>query len=851
MRHLLASWRRRPGPFLGILVALTVAAVLMTALACLLGTAVDWSVPPVRLAGTGVVVTGHQEVSVTSGTGANASTDRIPLTSYRRVPMALAVRVAHLPGVAEAVADVSFPVALQLPNGRTTQGTAATGPLVGHGWQSAVLTPFVLQRGHLPEGALQVVLGAGVARSFHLRVGSAIRLAGDDLPAFRVVGIAGSPRGNPAQDSALFFSPAEATALYGHPGQADLIGIITDPGERASTVAARIGSSFGTSYTVWSGENRGKAENLDAATNSLNLEQFGSQVGVDLILTTLFVAAAAVALSVAQRRRWFTLLRAVGATSGQIRRMVFFELAMLGLLAGVVGYLPGTWLASRLLPSMAAHQLAPVATPAWSEPWLAAAVSGICVAVAELAGLAAAWRASRISPAAALREAEVERRWPHPVRVTLGLVCLAGGVAMYWAISHLEFSAYQRISLSLELGLVFMAAMALLGPLLVAAAELLMRLPVRALSKVGGRLALTELRANPRRVTAAVVSVAIAVAFVGVVRLVEATQQHVSVVQGRQQLIADAVVTAPGPGLSPDALTTIARTPGVSTAIGVTPTNVFVPDPGNDLTDGELVSPGPLDSVLDLRVVAGTFRHFGPGDIALSRLQAGNGAVGAHVGEHITAYLSDGTPYRATVTAIYFRSFGFGDVIIPSAAAGDGRPSGAPIGDVLVRAAPDVTARALDDDLLPLAGRFPGLEVAPRSVVNAEEASSAAQNSYANNLILGALVLLTGVALVNTLVMAVVDRRDSLRLLRRLGTTHRQLLDMTAWHAILLGFLGLVLGVVVGATPLIVLSDAISGSWVPYLTWPLMLAIAAVVMTVIAVSTLGPTACVLALDRDQ
>jgi putative ABC transport system permease protein len=107
------------------------------------------------------------------------------------------------------------------------------------------------------------------------------------------------------------------------------------------------------------------------------------------------------------------------------------------------------------------------------------------------------------------------------------------------------------------------------------------------------------------------------------------------------------------------------------------------------------------------------------------------------------------------------------------------------------------------------------------------------------------------VALVNTLVMAVVDRRDSLRLLRRLGTTHRQLLDMTAWHAILLGFLGLVLGVVVGATPLIVLSDAISGSWVPYLTWPPVLAIAAVVMTVIAVSTLGPTACVLALDRDQ
>jgi putative ABC transport system permease protein len=256
-----------------------------------------------------------------------------------------------------------------------------------------------------------------------------------------------------------------------------------------------------------------------------------------------------------------------------------------------------------------------------------------------------------------------------------------------------------------------------------------------------------------------------------------------------------------------------------------------------------------LDAVLDLRVVAGTFRHFGPGDIALSRLQAGDGAVGAHIGERITAYLGDGTPYRATVTAIYLRSFGFGDVIIPSAAAKD-HLADAPVGDVLVRAAPGVTPRELANELQSLAARFPGLEVAPRSVVNAEEANSAAQNSYASNLLLGVLVLLLGVALVNTLVMAVIDRRESLHLLRRLGTTHRQMLTMTAWQAILLGMLGLVLGVAVGAPSLLVLTEAISGSWVPYLTWPPLLAIVAVVMTVIAVSTLGPTACVLVLDRD-
>jgi putative ABC transport system permease protein len=851
MRHILTSWRRRPGSFVGTLVALLVAAVLMTALAFLLGTSRTWSVKSERLAGATVVVTGHQNVRVTSGTGANASTDTLPLPAYRRVPAALAARLAHVPGVAEAVADVSFPVALRLPDGRTAAGTPATGPIVGHGWQSALLTPFVLRRGHVPEGTNQVVVGAGLATTFHLRVGEAIRLAGDDQPAFQIVGIASSPTDNPAQASALFFSPVEAAALYGHPGQVDLVGVTGEPGTKASVIATRIRSALGSGYTVWSGESRGKAENLNAATEALNLEQFGSQIGADLILTTLFVAAAAVALSIAQRRRWFTLLRAVGATSGQIRRMIIVELAALGVVAGIVSYVPGTWIASQVLRGMASHQLAPEATRLWSQPWIALVVSAVCVVIAELAGFASSRRASRISPAMALREADVERRWPHPARVTLGLLCLAGGGTLYWAMTHFEFSAYERTSLSLELGLILMAALALLGPLVVAASEFLLRLPVRAVSRVGGRLALTELRATPRRVTAAVVSVALAVAFVGVVSAIEATQLHVSVIQGRQQLVADAVVSAPGPGLSPGALAAIARVPGVSTAIGATSTDVFVPDPGNDLTDGELVSPGPLDQVLNLRVVAGTFRHFGPGDIALSRLQAGSGAVGAHVGERITAYLSDGTPYRATVTAIYFRSFGFGDVIMPSAAAGPGLVDAAPVGDVLVRAEPGVTSRQLVNGLQSLAARFPGLEVAPRSVVNAEEAKSAAQNSYANNLVLGILVLLAGVALINTLVMAAIDRRASLRLLRRLGTTHRQLLTMTAWQGILLGFLGLVLGVAVGAPSLIVVTEAISGSWVPYLTWPPLLSIAAVVMAVIGVSTLGPTAWVLALDRDR
>ena len=42
--------------------------------------------------------------------------------------------------------------------------------------------------------------------------------------------------------------------------------------------------------------------------------------------------------------------------------------------------------------------------------------------------------------------------------------------------------------------------------------------------------------------------------------------------------------------------------------------------------------------------------------------------MGVHIGSRVTVYLPDGTPYRATVSAVYARSLASGDVLIPAAA---------------------------------------------------------------------------------------------------------------------------------------------------------------------------------------
>jgi putative ABC transport system permease protein len=841
MREFLATLRRRPAPLIGTFVALAMAALLVTLTTIFLGTGLTLSVPAQRLAGTTVVVTGNPDVRVTSGTGDNAETDVLPLPDYRRVPSGLASRLASVDGVAAAVPDVSFQVALESASRNVATGTAAE-PFQAHGWASAALTPFRLTSGHAPVTASQIVLGSGVAASTGLRIGSAVRLAGQDLPPFTVVGVAAASGANPAGEWTVFVSDAEAAALYGHPGQADLIGIVARPGVSAAILTGRVQAVLGGSQlTVLGPAKTGQAEDLAAGPDKLGLLQLAQQAGVDVVAIAFFVVAGTVALSVALRWRNLALLRAVGATPGQVRRMIWLELAVLGAAAGLAGYLPGVWLANWALRGLAAHQLLPPSPHAWTSAWVVFIAAGAGILVAEVAGLVSVRRVSRIRPAAALTEATVEPRLIHPLRLLFGLLALAGGAALCILMTVVTFSTQLILTFALPAGLLFLTAIALLGPVLVSLAELLVRFPLLLVSGVGGRLALADIRRRPRRMASAVSAVAIGVALIGAEYLIDVTQTHGAVVQGSERLVADAAVSAPGPGLAPAALQAISSQPGVSTAIGLTPTTVFVPFPGSDSNLAEAVTPGLLGAVLNLKVVSGSLGRFGPGDIALSKAITGADAVDAKVGDTIVTYLADGTPYRARVAAIYSQSLGFADVLVPAMAAGGGHLGSATLAEVLVRSAPGVAPVTLSSELARLAGRFPGLTVASRSVVNARAQVYLAQQSYGNNLFLGIVVLLTSIALLNTLIMATVERRGALFLLRRVGATTRQLLSMTIWQTVILDLTGFILGAAAAAASVTVVSKQLAGTWMPYLTWPPMAVIGASVVGLTILAILAPT----------
>jgi len=95
-------------------------------------------------------------------------------------------------------------------------------------------------------------------------------------------------------------------------------------------------------------------------------------------------------------------------------------------------------------------------------------------------------------------------------------------------------------------------------------------------------------------------------------------------------------------------------------------------------------------------------------------------------------------------------------------------------------------------------------------------------------------------------VMATVERRRALWLLRRVGATTRQLLSMTIWQTAVLGLVGITIGAAAGAASAVMVSKQLAGTWMPYVTWAPVVIISGSAVGLTLVAILVPTVWLLA-----
>ncbi len=253
--------------------------------------------------------------------------------------------------------------------------------------------------GRFPGATNEILAGADVARLHQWRVGDKATLPGLDGATAIVAGILEPTRG--ADDSFVFLRLDDAQRLFRHHGELTHILVrLNDPNALDAAVMALRGCEAGMDMNIV------PLAHLFRTIQSLVNSTRTLLACVALI--ALLIAAAgvsnAVLMSVSERTREIGVMRAVGASRGDVFRLFWLETMQVCGVGGAVG-VGLAFVASRGLEAWLRGRLPFSPTDAllrWDWAIAALCLAG-ALAMGTLAGLLPAARAAELSPMEAMR----------------------------------------------------------------------------------------------------------------------------------------------------------------------------------------------------------------------------------------------------------------------------------------------------------------------------------------------------------------------------------------------------------------------------------------------------------------
>ncbi|MEU7800475.1 ABC transporter permease [Micromonospora arborensis] len=782
IRLALGTLRRHRGAYLGTFLAALLAVALLASGGLLLFSVLTTQPPADRFGAATAMVSGDREITLTitkeKKDKVKHKTKSERLTGAGTLPTDLAGRVAALPGVAAAVPDAAFPVLLATGDNRPVRG-ADDAPVIGHGWASAALTPFALRDGTAP-GPGEVVLDADLAARAAVQPGDPVQITSrTGVHTLRLSGVA-APAGRdglPAQ-GALFLADAQVREISGLPGPT-AVAVVAAPGADHSALLAKLRTEVGDA-PVLSGDDKVRADLPSALPDYIGpISIFGFVIGITAF-AAIFVLTGTVALGGRQRLRELALLRTVGATPGLLRRLLGVESVLVALLAAVPGCPIGVVLANLVAARFRELGAVPAQFTVRTNVGVLLAAVGAGVLVVFLSARIAGRRAARIAPTQALAETATAPGGGRNGRLLLAIPPAGAAIAVL---------TFVPMGGPLGMGMGFVSCALLLCAVAAAGPVLVRPLAAGAARLVGaagvtGWLAGMVSRAETRRVTAVAVPLTLMFA-INATMLLNSTlsTKLASEEQALRTAPAAAQVTAPG-GLPLGTVERIAALPGVTGTAAVLPTRVVLNEGGKpeDHPAQGLFDAG-TERALDLGVRQGALA--GEGTFAASDDLAD--ARSWRAGDNVDMWLADGEPVTLRLSAIYERSRGFGDVVLPARLVAAHDPRG--LAAMVALRGDDVTAR--------VRAALPALTVVPDSA--AASAGDAQDQQAAWELLVLISLGFTAIAVVNTFAIAAGARRREYADLRLAGATAGQVWRMATREAVIVVAVGLLMGAAVTA----------------------------------------------------
>ncbi len=309
---------------------------------------------------------------------------------YAGFDASIATSLADVPGIRAALPIIQSPATIITPAGSHPVLVLGVDPD-----RDGFARDYILRAGHTLDEQDGLLLEAGFAASRRCSLGGHVRLwTPSGLAYLPVVGLL-EPRSAASFNggSVAFMRLARAQRLFDLRDRINAVHLVLREGVDSNRLTSDLHGLLPVGLTVQPPSSRGSV-----GQDVLFLTQQGlGSLSVVSLVAGAFVILNAFLMNLGERRRQLAILRALGATRGQITRLLLREAISLGIVGTVVGIGVGALLAAVALHIAAVTMGLSARDVGWRiEPFLTAMLvgPGICVAATFLP----ARRAGRTEP---------------------------------------------------------------------------------------------------------------------------------------------------------------------------------------------------------------------------------------------------------------------------------------------------------------------------------------------------------------------------------------------------------------------------------------------------------------------
>jgi len=677
-------------------------------------------------------------------------------------------------------------------------GKAIGSSQVGSDWiDDQDFTLMRLSSGHAPGTATEIAIDSASAKKTGYRLGDEVKVATKDgVHPYTLAGIFQFGASGPVGGTTVTaFAPATAQqVLSDEPGTYGEIDVHARPGVTQAQLRDAIATRLPSGFEAITGA-KATADDIASVKDVITLLQtFLLAFAVIAVFVSSFIIFNTFSMLVAQRTREMALLRAIGASRGQVTRLILGEAGVFALLGSALGVGAGVLLAIGLRdlfhvigPQLPATGLAVPASAIWI-PML------VGVVVTLLAAYVPARRAARIPPVAALREDGTVPERSLRIRLVVGLVVTLAGIAAAVAGQFATGSAALAL-VALGAAVTF-AGVTVLSPALSRPLTGVLGWPFARLFGAVGLLSRENARRNPRRTAATASALMIGLTLVGTVTVLGSSAASSVDRQLDASIHTDYQVTAPNAtSFSAAVRDTVAGVPGVRGAVPLRNGQLKL---GGTVRDVVASDPAQLVALFQLQLRAGS-TALGSDELLVNSTIAKDN--GWSVGSQVDGQYQDGTTTTMRVAGVYtdvktvvnavpsivvsldsYRAHNPGDVVDQVGITTDAGADQA------------ATRTALQNAL----AQWPTLLLQDKQEI---------KNGYRStidlvlSLVLVLLVLsvvIAALGIVNTLALSVIERTREIGLLRAVGMQRRQVRRMIRYEAVVIAVYGAVLGLALG-----------------------------------------------------